>query len=381
MKGTIRERSPGGWEIALNIGRDGQDNRRRHSYTFKGNKTQAQRRMREMVADYDRGLWPPESIRLADWLAPRMDEHIRHNRSIATIEHYGGIIERHINPYLGHRDLDKVTPLHVQAWHTALIHKGIHRKSIGLFQTVLSGAYRHALRLDIASRNPASAVSSPSVKGVEMYIPPVADVKLLLDLADAEYPKYAPCIHLLAYTGLRLGEALALTWDDVDLDEGHLTVNQSLGRRKAGLVMSPPKTDKSNRRVDLDESTVQLLRNHWRQQQSDRAELAEDWTERNAVFPHASGDWLDPARITWTIKTLAGRIGLPQMTSHSLRHFHATVLLQAGENIVVVSQRLGHAKVSITLNMYGHVLPGWQKQAAEAFAEAMASDGDGEAAA
>ena len=380
MKGSLRERSPGSWEITLNIGRDGQGNRRRRSYTFKGNKTEAQRRMRAMVADYDRGLRPPESIRLADWFACWMDEHIRPNRSIATVERYESIIERHILPYLGHRDLDKVTPLHIQAWHTALLDKGIHRKSIGLFHTVLSGAYRHALRLDIVNRNPASAVSAPSIKGVEMYIPPVADVKLLLELADAEYPKYAPCIRLLAYTGLRLGEALALTWDDVDLDEGHLTVNHSLGRRKAGLILSPPKTDKSNRKVDLDESTVQLLRNHWRQQQAVRAGLGEDWTERNAVFPHASGNWLDPARITWTIKSLGRRIGAPQMTSHSLRHFHATVLLQAGENIVVVSQRLGHAKVSITLNMYGHVLPGWQKSAAEAFAGVM--DGaDDEAAA
>ena len=384
MKGAMRLRAPGVWELTVNLGRDLQGVRRRRTYTVYGTKTQAQRRLREIVADFDRGFAPPPSVRLADWLARWLDEHIRPNRSVATTERYEGITTKHIIPHLGHRDLDRLTPRHIQQWETQLLHDGNSPKAVGLMHTVLSGAYRHALRMELVARNPVSAVSPPSVQKTETLTPAEADVHAILRLAEDTGNKYAAGIRLLAYTGLRLGEALALTWDNVNLDEGHLSVKQSLSRRKAGMVVSSPKTATGNRTVDLDEGTVRMLREHRRQQDARRAELGEYWTERGAVFPHDSGDWLDPARITWNISKLAERVGCPGITSHSLRHFHATVLLQAGVNAVVVSKRLGHANVSITLNMYGHVLPGWQKEAAALFADAMnaaepAGDDDGQA--
>ncbi len=283
MKGTMRQRSAGTWEITINLGRDAQGVRRRRSVTVRGTKAQAQRRMRELLVEFDRGVIPPTPILLRDWLARWMAERIIPHRSGATVERYEGIIRRQIVPHLGHRQLDKITPLQIQDWETRLLREGA--KSVGLMHTVLSGAYRYALRLELVSRNPVAAVSPPSAGKTETLTPPVGAVHELLSPAESSGNRHRAVIRLLAYTGLRLGEALGLTWDNVDLDEGFLLVKQSLRRRQAGLVISPPKTATGDRKVDLDAGTVAMLRRHCREQDAIRAGMGEYWQERGACFP------------------------------------------------------------------------------------------------
>ena len=116
-----------------------------------------------------------------------------------------------------------------------------------------------------------------------------------------------------------------------------------------------------------------MLRRHRERQNDLKAQLGAIYQDDGREFCNGFGDWLDQARITLAVKKLGERVGCPEITSRSLRHFHASVALQQGTNIVVVSKRLGHANVSITSNIYAHSLPGWQKQAAEDFAAAMDS--------
>ena len=366
----MSQRRPGVWELVINLGRDTTGVRRR-TFTFHGNKTQAQRRLRELVADFERGIRPAQSIRLSDCLARYLDEQIRPHRSVSTADRYEGIIRRYIVPALGHRDLDKLTPRQIQAWEASLVREGHSPKSIGLMHTVLSGPYRYALRMEEAARNPAAAVQAPSVGKANIFVPPEPAVCELLALAWSSGVRHAMCIHLLGYTRLRPGEALGLSWEHVDLDDGYQLVRQSLRRRTGQKVVSSPKTASGNRQVDLDERTVELLREHRQRVDARREDMGEYWIERDAVFPDQSGDWMHTGNITWNIARLGERVGCLGVTAHTLHHFHDTVLLQSGVNPVVVSQRLGHANVSITLNMYGHVLPSWQRVSADAFAEAM----------
>ncbi len=375
MEGTMRERRSGVWEITLNLGRDAQGIRRRRTVTFRGNKTQAARRMRELVAEFDRGQLPPPKIRLDEWLDRWMAEHIVPNRSVGTAERYEGVIRKHIGPALGHRELARLTPMQIQQWENDLLRQGIPAASIGLMHTVLSGAYRYALRMELVPRNPTAAVSPPTIQDTETYTPDVAVVNRLLHTADELDARHAPVFRLLAYTGLRLGEALALTWENVNLDEGWLLVTQSLGRRRGSLMVSSPKTASGNRKVDLDARTVRLLREHRSRQDERQADLVGYWDDRGIVFPDSRGGWLNPSLVTRQLQTLSKRIGSPNITSRSLRHFHATVLLQAGVNPVIVSKRLGHANVSITTDVYAHALPGWQGEAAARFADVMAEAG------
>ena len=170
---------------------------------------------------------------------------------------------------------------------------------------------------------------------------------------------------------MRRGEALALTWADLNLDYGDLVVRASLGRRLIGLTISPPKTAAGERKIDLGPQTVQVLRRHRGDQLRMREELGPAYQNNELVFCDGMGGWLNPMKVTRAVQTLGRRVGQPNLTIRSLRHFHASLALQKGTNIVVVSKRLGHANVSITSNIYAHSLPGWQKQAAEDFAAAM----------
>ena len=167
--------------------------------------------------------------------------------------------------------------------------KGHSPKYIGLMHTVLSGPYRYALRMEAAARNPASAVQAPSV-GTDIFVPPKLAVREMLAMAWSSGVRHAMCIHLLAYTGLRLGKALGLTCEHVDLDDSYLPVRQSLRRRTGQKVVSSPKTASGNRWVDLNECTVELLQEHRQRVDARRDDMGEYGIDRHAVLPHESGD-------------------------------------------------------------------------------------------
>lgn len=377
MKGSLRQRSPGSWELRVDIGRDAFGKRRRKSKTVRGTKTHAQRVLREMLATLDKGMGlSAEKVLLRDWLDRWMAERITTHRRQKTKERYQDIINRHIVPLIGHINLEKLGPSHVQALESKLSSQGMSPKGVGLVHTVLSGAMKHALRMELISRNPVSLVAPPPLKRREIVPPSISVVRDALALAREEGHYLFPCIHLIAYTGLRRGEALGLTWDNVDLDQGSIAIEGSLVRsQERGLIIEPPKTDSGRRTVDLDSGTTGVLAEHWESQQHIKKTMREAYEDRGRVFAGPYGEWLNPMSLTRTVKYLGGRVGYKAMTVRSLRHFHASVTIQSGQNIVVVSKRLGHSNVSITSDIYAHSLPGWQKQAAEAFAEAMDADG------
>ena len=192
-----------------------------------------------------------------------------------------------------------------------------------------------------------------------------------------EHYLYA-CIHLIAYTGMRRGEAMGLLWNDVDLERGRIFIERSLSRTlERGLYVDPPKTHSGRRVIDLDAGTIEVLSKHQEEQRTTQALMRDMYEDYGRVFAGPYGEWINPDQLSKAIKRLGQRVGYPAMTARSLRHFHASVSLQSGQNVVIVSKRLGHASVSTTADIYAHSLPGWQKEAAEAFARTMdAKDAD-----
>ena len=165
---------------------------------------------------------------------------------------------------------------------------------------------------------------------------------------------------------------MGLKWAQVDLQKQRLLVQSSLVVTAHGLALEPPKTASGQRVVELDGGTVALLRAHRTRQLELARQLGEDPPE--IVFPReGSEEWCHPNTLSHAVVRMAKKAGCPQVTLRSLRHFHATVALQAGKNLAVVSKRLGHAKVSITADTYAHVLPRWQRETADAFANEMSS--------
>ena len=377
MKGSLRQRSPGSWELTIDTGRDALGKRQRKFVTVQGTKAQAQRRLRELLSILDKGLGlPAEKILLRDWLDRWMQEIIAPNRRQRTKERYQGIIARHIKPAIGHVQLTKLAPSHVQALESQLSAQGMAAEGVGLVHRVLSGAMKHALLMEMVYRNPVSAVSPPRIIRQEPAPPDITSVRAALELARAEEHCLFACIHLIAYTGMRRGEAMGLLWNDVDLERGRILIERSLSRTlEQGLHVDPPKTHSGRRVVDLDAGTIEVMAKHREDQQTTKELMREMYKDHGKVFADLYGEWINPDNLSRAVKHFGQRVDHPEMTVRNLRHFHASVSLQSGQSVVIVSKRLGHASVSTTADIYAHSLPGWQKQAAEAFAQAMKDEG------
>ncbi len=366
-----RQRSKGHWEIEVFVGRDENGKRIRVYDTVKGKKADAEKRRGEILTELDRGIAPTKTkYKFGDWLDKWLQEKILPTDEQNTVARYEGIIRNPIKPHLGHIQIAKLTPRQVQDLETQLLKGGMDPKGVGLVHCVASGAMDHALRMELISRNPVTLVSPPPVPNKEAYTPEVTQVQASLELAERKQHPLWVCIHLIAYTGMRRGEALALKWKHVDLDKASIRVKQSLSRTKGGVIIKTPKTESSERTVNLDYRTTEILREQRNQQIELAAKLGIDPPEK--LFPRADqSEWTHPNNVYYAIKTLSKAIGCPKINLRSLRHFHATVALNATKDVVVVSKRIGHSSPAMTLKVYAHVLPGWQEQAAEAFADAM----------
>ena len=325
----------------------------------------------------DRGIdISTDKILFRDWLDRWMRDLIIPQRRQNTRERYQGIIRLHINPALGHVEVAKLSPYQVQAFESSLTVSGMAPEGVGLVHRVMSGAMRYAMRMEIVHRNTVSLVSPPTVAKRETEAPTVQEVRDTLSLAKSEKHHLLACIHLVAFTDVRRGEALGLTWDNVNLHAGQMRIIASLVKtRGQGLLLELPKTASGRRVMDLDAGTVDVLIDHRARQDEIKQTMRDAYNDRGRVFAGAEGEWINPAQLTRAVRSLGDRCGVRDLTVRSLRHFHASVMLQSGQNPVVVSKRLGHANVSITSDIYAHSLPGWQKQAATAFAEAM-EEGD-----
>ena len=372
MEGSIRKRGSKSWELTLDLGRDEKGKRDRRYFTVHGTKKQAQQRLRELLTEVDGGIVPsPERIKMREWLARWMSDCVVGYLSQATQDRYGGIIKNHLNPAVGHIELRKLSPGHVQAMQQKLLQGGMDPTGVNLVRTVLSGAMRHALGLELIVRNPVAATKAPPDPDREVQPPPVEAVIKMLGLAEEQDDWLYPAMHLLVYTGIRRGELLALKWGAINFEKCELRIVSSLGRRSNGLNLTKPKTARGNRVITLATSTVDVMRYYKKLQEQHKVMMAGAYEDNGIMFADELGRWLNPMRLTRRVKSLGKQIGHPDAGPHNLRHFNGSVSIDAGVNLVVVSERLGHSNPTITLAIYAHALPGKQKQAADDFERVM----------
>ena len=180
----------------------------------------------------------------------------------------------------------------------------------------------------------------------------------------------------LRHTGARRGEACGLKWTDIDLDKSTASISRAAVRVKGqGVVMLPPKTDRSRRSIALDPETVDVLRAHRGAQLMQMVDVGEDLYEpQGFVFASPSGRPLDPFVLTDTWRHMTARARVEGIRLHDLRHFHASVLLRANVHPKIVQERLGHSTIQITLDTYSHSVPSMQQEAALEFSEVMRAE-------
>lgn len=254
---------------------------------------------------------------------------------------------------------------------------GLSPRTVRYVHTILSRAFRDAERWRRIVRSPVSDADPPrasATKRTTMRTWTAEELGHFLELAGDE--RLFPAWLLLATTGMRRGEALGLRWEDVDLEEGRARVQQTVVVVAHKVELSSPKTDKGRRSMALDSVTVHALRVHRRRQAEERLAVGPGWVDHGLVFCRVDGGPLHPERFSREFDRRLARWELPRIRLHDLRHTWATLALEAGVHPKVVSERLGHSGIGITLDVYSHVTPALEREAAETVAGLVFRPGD-----
>lgn len=320
-----------------------------------------------------------------------------------TLANYRQCAEVHVAPRLGGVRLQALTPEHLDTVYRELErhgkaagkcrtagvtcrdhgcstdrHKGLAPKSVRHVHTMLRKALQDAFQRGHVARNVADLSNPPTQKQARSRNARekawnLDQLRTFLEHTVSE--PHGALWYLLSTTGLRRAEALGLRWSEVDLDGARLRVSQTLTVADGERVFSEDgKTDAAARSIALDPRTVQVLREHRRDQLASRLKVGPAWEETGLVFTDELGRALHPGQVSRTFTRQARAAGLESIGPHGLRHTYATVSLRAGVSPEVVSKRLGHADVSITLSLYAHVMPGDDEAAAAAAAAAIFGD-------
>ncbi|MGD9934607.1 MAG: tyrosine-type recombinase/integrase [Dehalococcoidia bacterium] len=367
MPGNIRARSRGVWEVSYELSPDPSDGTRRRRYlTVRGTRKDADRVLTEALHQRDTGFEIlPGRITLAQFLARWLRDYAAVNVAPSTLARYTIATNRHLVPHLGSLQLSAVRPAHVQSLHATCLAEGVSARTVTQHHRILSEALKHAVRWQLIPANPATAISPPRFERHEMQTLSPTQVEHLLTTAEGTYLR--PLVYLAVHTGARNGELLAVRWTDLDLEHGRLSITRTAQRIPGrGIVFASPKTHRSRRPIALSATAVVILREHRAAQLEHRLAVGPAWEDHGLVFCQPNGRPHEPGQVSKAFARLISRTQLPHVRFHDLRHTAATLLLSAGQNPKVVSERLGHASVNITLDTYSHVLPNLQREAADA---------------
>jgi integrase len=301
------------------------------------------------------------ALYLTRWLS-----HMQGRVRAVTYEGYEALIRRHALPELGAHVLTELRPLDLQELYGGLLaHGQLSAGTILNLHLVLTQAFGQAVRWQLLARNPAAGAQPPRPqRALRVIVDEALLARLLQETAGTVYE--LPCAFAAA-TGMRRGEILAARWTDITADRSRLQVVRTLVPTAQGLVFEQPKTARSRRSIVLPEFLRGYLERQEGLQAERRAQASSAWQETDLVVDRGNGDPVNPDSFSAGWGRLLRKRGLPRVRFHDLRHAHATLLLVQGVHPKIVSERLGHASIGITLDTYSHVLPSLQSQAAEAF--------------
>jgi integrase len=361
MRGSIRKRGASSWRLVFDVSTaDGK--RKQRSVTVRGSYRDAQKELTRLLSSADSGTLPdPTRQTVGENLTAWLDG--AHDLSPKTLERYRELAARQIMPHLGAIKLSSLKSAQVADWHGKLIAAGLSAQTVVHAHRILSFALKRAVSHNTVSRNVAAVVRPPKVEAQEVEI--LEPDQLALVMTGLEGHWLRPIARLALASGMRRGELLGLQWADIDLDRAIIRVERSVEETRAGLRIKPPKSKRGRRSLSVPSETVTMLREHRKWQIELRLAIGQGG-QPLLVFSNVEGGLLSPDNLSRDWGRVCRQRRLPRVSFHSLRHTHASLLLAAGVPMLTVSRRLGHAKVSTTLDVYGHLMPGADADAAKA---------------
>lgn len=364
-EGSIYQRSDGRWAASISL----EGGKRK---TFYGRTRKAvQEQLKTALHQQQQGILatgPQQKVEqfLQHWLENVHKQSIRSR----TYERYEEIVRLHLVPGIGHHQLQKLSPQHLQSFYTNKLEEGLSTTTVISFHNVLHKALETAVRWNLISRNVCDLVSPPRRKRFEIQPLSVEQVQQLV--AVTRDHRLEALFLLALATGMRRGELLGLKWQDINFQTDMLQIRRILTRvptkvkkpQGAAYVEAEPKTEKGRRSILLPPFVVEALKQHRARQLEARLKAGAAWQEHDYVFCTSVGTHLHPTRdVLNQLKVLLAKAELPDIRFHDLRHSSATMLLSMGVHPKIVQEILGHSQISMTMDTYSHVLPTMQKEA------------------
>ena len=369
-EGNVRKRCQACWEGSVMI--EGQ----RH-YVYGKSSQEVRKKIAALALKVDLGLYADESdMLLRDWLTQWIESYISVKDS--TLTRYMIDVEQHISPALGNIPLCDLRTTHIQMFYNRMLKNGMSAKSLKNLHGVLHEALERAVMINLIPKNTSNACVLPKVKQSEMHPLTGEDVPRFLDAIRND--PFNDIYFVALFTGMRQGEILGLTWDNISFEQQTILVSHQLQRvRKNREYHFSDLKNSKTRYIQPAPEVMAVFQQIKDEQIAIRNTPGTSWhNDMNLVFVDKNGRNLSCMTLYHHFKAIAARIGKPEMRFHDLRHTYATLSLQTGANIKTVSSQLGHATTAFTLDRYGHTTDPMRQDAARRMSAYIQSIADNE---
>lgn len=358
--GTIRQRSNGGWEGRYTVGHDEKTGKQIQRSVYGKTQKEVREKLSKITAELDAGTYiPPQKLTVSDWLTIWTSDFLGDIRP-KTIESYKCQIENHIRPELGAIKLQALNTPTIQKFYNDLGKekdgkKGLSPKSVKVVHGVLHRALGQAVAIGYLRSNPSDYCTLPRREKKE--IRPLDEDQSRAFLKAVEGHPFEAVFRVTLFTGLREGEVLGLTWENIDFDRGTIWVNRQLQNTGGeGEKFSLVPTKSTGRVITPAPTVMKLLKAQKVKQAEAQLMAGPEWSNPwGLVFTNATGGHLNPYTVYKKFKEVVASIGAPEARFHDLRHSYAVAAIRAGDDIKTVQGNLGHATAAFTLDVYGHV--------------------------
>jgi len=360
--GHIYKRN-GKWSYRVSTGKSPEG--KRTSKTFSGFSSQrkAMLHMAKTEVAIAEGTFFTQQIKFSEVVQRwQRNNEIRIRKS--TRNKYNTNLKVHLIPWFGERNISEIKPTDIEDYYYYKIfesHKTLSPNTIRDQHKMLKVIFKEAMKMKILESNPLDIVTPPRPNKPRVNYWDEEESKSFLDLAKTE--RLYPVFLIALTTGMRKAEILGLRWRDIDIKSKTISVRQTLNR--AGEV-EEAKSSSSYRSINVSNKVIDELLSWKQRQDREREHYNEEYREPNLVITSLKGTPYSDSNVNRVWFRLLEKSGLPKIRFHDLRHTHATLLLKEGIHPKIVSERLGHSKISVTLDIYSHIIKGIQEVAAEA---------------
>jgi len=380
-EGTILKRKDGKWQGQVTIGRDPSTGKLKRVTYYGKTQKEVQQKIAKALGELTQGIFvEPTKTTVGEWFDTWLKEYKQPpNVKLSTYVSYEMLIRVHLKPSLGNIPLKDLRPEQLQRFYNEKSRNGradgkggLSAKTLRNLHNMIHEGLEQAIRNNLIVRNVSDAITLPKKYKKDIRVLTLEEETQFIQAIQNERLKAA--FILCLGSGLRLGELLALRWEDVDLDEGIIKVRQTLNRlktldenspTKTKLIFQEPKTEKGKRNVPIPDSVLAELKAHKSRQRLEKLKVGAEYNKENLVFCTEIGTPLEPRSFIRKLHSIIKQAGIAHSNVHALRHTFATRLLEANEHPKVVQEMLGHANISMTLDTYSHVMPEVKKAAAQ----------------